>query len=209
MLSNKICISETTCFSPIITYAYLVQCQSFCIEQHEHYQRKSFRNRFIIDSAAGKQSITIPLEGGKNNNTPIREVKISYTTKWQLEAIHSIQSNYGKAPYFEFYFDKISQLLEMRPLFLIDYNQSIFDTMSSLLGIEKKIIYSENYIKSYNDKTHIDLRNKILPSNHDQYPCTPYLQLFEEKNNFLTNLSIIDLLFNLGGIKTLFSKFDA
>jgi hypothetical protein len=43
-----------------------------------------------------------------------------------------------------------------------------------------------------------DRRNIILPKNYSQWNPVKYRQVFEERTGFLPNLSVLDLLFNVG-----------
>ena len=62
------------------------------IEQHENYVKGSYRNRCHIVAANGVLPISIPLQKGKHQQTPIREVRISYIDLWQKMHWQSIQS---------------------------------------------------------------------------------------------------------------------
>ena len=52
--------------------------------------------------------------------------------------------------------------------------------------------------KKYNDKVDDDYRYHADVKNTDKTKCIPYIQMFQDRNNFLNNLSILDLLFMEG-----------
>jgi len=65
-----------------------------------------------------------------------------------------------------------------------------------LLKITTEIKYTAEYIEKPELE---DLRTSIHPKKKMQQSLTePYFQVFEERNGFIPNLSIIDLLFNQG-----------
>jgi len=108
---------ELQYLAPVQYYAKLCSGHPMLIEQHEHYIKRSYRNRAHILGANGVMRLTIPLKKGKNEGQPIREVQIEYVQKWQQQHWQSIQSAYGKAPFFEHYSD------ELRPFFEKKYHK--------------------------------------------------------------------------------------
>ena len=54
---------------------------------------------------------------------------------------------------------------------------------------------SEEYIPT-GDPTRNDLRNKFIPGKNKN--VKPYLQVFTDRSGFMPDLSVLDLLFNLG-----------
>ena len=93
-------------YLPSLQYvSKLLQCPKIYLEQHENYSKGSYRNRCHIAGAQGLQRLSIPLEGGKHQQQPIREVRISNDESWQSQHWTSIKSAYGKSPFFEHYAD--------------------------------------------------------------------------------------------------------
>ena len=69
--------------------------------------------------------------------------------------------------------------------------------MVSLLGLQTEFKLTENYIDSHE----FDLREVLSPKYKGELPnfkSTPYYQVFKEKFGFVENLSVFDLLFNMG-----------
>ena len=190
-------------FLPSIPYfKTILSFEQIILEQKEHYIKRSFRNRSYIASANGKLRLTIPLERGKNQQKPIREVRISYEENWQMKHWRAIYSAYGNAPFFEYYEEEIRPLYEEKMDFLFDYNLKYLNTIFSILAIRPTIQLSQQFLPF--DEPHVeDFRNKINPrittqQNDATHPKLFYPQVFMEKTGFLPNLSILDLIFCTG-----------
>lgn len=170
------------------------------IEQWENYSKGSYRNRCHIIGANGVLALSIPLEKGKNQQTPIRNVQISYRDNWQKVHWQSIQSAYGNAPFFEFYADDLKVHFEEQKEFLFDFNLGLIQTILELMGMDNSCIsFSDEFIKNPPN----DFRNGISPKINKQiedphFEAVPYAQVFLEKHGFLENVSVLDLLFCAG-----------
>jgi hypothetical protein len=189
---------ETQYLPPIDLFSQLSDCQEIIIESCENYQKRSYRNRCFIATANGIQSLTVPLESGKNAQQNIREVKIADTDRWQAQHWQAIRSAYGRAPYFEHYADYLLPFYEKSYTYLFDFNQELFLLVHKLLKTNVQISQTDTFVKKYSDEI-LDLRNQIrnreqpLSKNFKKYP-----QLFEDRHGFLPNLSSLDLLFCMG-----------
>lgn len=98
-------------------------------------------------------------------------------------------SAYKHTPYFLYYEDLFRPFYEQQYEYLIDYNDALNDLVLRLLGKPNKI-----------ERT-ADWQGKELEA-YWQYPRgeagKTYYQLFADKQGFTDNLSIVDLLFNMG-----------
>lgn len=191
-------IIESQYLPPISYFAVLLKQPSIFIEQYENYQKGSYRNRCHIATANGILRLSIPLEKGKNNQTPIKEVKIYNADNWQIQHWRAIKSAYGKSPYFEFYADELCLFFEKKYDFLLDWNTDLLRFMTENIGLPVDIQLTDNYYK--NDNTIMDYRNVISPKkeNLNLFQDLHYGQVFEDKHGFIPNLSILDLLFCKG-----------
>lgn len=183
-------------FSKLIT-------ENAVIEQHENYSKGSYRNRCHIIGANGILPLSIPLEKGKNSQTPIKKVRISYRDNWQKLHWQSIQSAYGNAPFFEFYEGEIKPFFsDERTEFLFDFNLNLIRTLLQLMHLDESCIsFSETFEKT--PENLIDFRNGISPKEQKRIPDPhfepmEYAQVFLEKFGFIDNVSILDLLFCCG-----------
>jgi len=190
-MNKKEAIIPISYFSPI-SHIVIMHQYDTKIELKENYQKRSFRNKCRILGANGILDLSIPLLKGKTNSR-IEDVGISYSQDWISNHLASIRSGYGTSPYFEFYYYKIENILKHRYPYLLDLSLATFEFL-----VEAKIISDFNFTKVYQKiltNENLDLRNNI----HDNVFNIPsYSQVFEDKFGFVSDLSILDLLFNLG-----------
>jgi len=189
-LNKDKAIVPISVFGPIIKFAVIKQCDTL-VEIHENYQKRSMRNRIQILGANGKLNLSIPLEKGKNLKG-IKDVKISYDEDWSRNHIMTIKSAYGNAPYFEYYFDKIEKILTNKHTFLYDLYKESFAFCSKVVNVSE--LESTQGYNSFNTEV-IDLRSSKI---NLTYKIPEYEQVFEDKFGYVSNLSILDAIFNLG-----------
>ncbi len=184
-------VVESQYFPSIQFWAFAQKHGCVKLEKNENYQKRSYRNKCVILSSNGALTLSVPLKKGKNNQTKISDVIISYEDNWIKKHLTSIESAYRSAPYFEYYFDEIEQILLSKYTCLYDLNFHIIDWFGNLLHIP--ILETE----VYKQECVMDFRHKILPKSRAlDYP--KYIQVFSEKLAFESDLSILDLLFCKG-----------
>lgn len=181
-------IIKTEYFAPISTFSGLLDNETVFLESCENYQKKSTRNRIQILGANGPSTLSVPLVKGKNKATPIKDILISYDENWQAKHLHAIRSAYGSAPYFEFYYDDISGILNAPHKRLWDLNWRIFNFLVDSFSLDIQIHETTEYTKEY-DKNILDLRKGVTVNTQKNYN-----QVFENKFGFVSNLSALDLL---------------
>ncbi len=184
-------------YFPCISYCQLLsKSSSLVIEQYDYFRKMSFRNRCIISGSNGLISLTVPVEGGRNNRNVMKDVKICYTENWTLQHWKAIVCSYSKSPYFEYYGESVEQLIKKRHVFLIDKNLEILHWIVKTLKLSCTFEFSiQNSLFDLDNIS--DYRNKWLPNNYLEVSNSlpEYFQIFEEKLGFNVNLSILDLLF--------------
>ena len=187
---NKVLL-PTAYLAPISYYAILLQLSDWQIEHHENFIKQSIRNRCEIYGANKKLRLTIPKKRHKSHKTIITDITISYEEKWQKKHWNSIVSSYNSSPFFEYYKDEIQPAFEKKEKYLIDFNNKLQEIILTILQVNVQYNASTKYNYTGN---FYDMRNHNF-SNND---IKRYDQVFMEKNGFIANLSILDLLFNLG-----------
>jgi hypothetical protein len=193
---------STAYFGPIQYYLQLHQSTDPVIESCEHYVKQTYRNRCIIATANGLMPLSLPIEKSSTGKTDIRDVKLSNHSNWQHLHWNSIESAYNSSPYFEFYADDLRSFFEYKPNYLFDLNESIRVKIYDLLDISDNVRYTTDYLREEEiPEEWQDLRYTFHPKKEKQDPgfaIKPYYQVFKQKFGFLPNLSILDLLFNMG-----------
>jgi hypothetical protein len=183
--------------APIEYYALLLKQEHVIFDVHENYVKQTYRNRCNIMSPNGKQNLTIPLVKAKLKKT-MNNARIFNEDKWQHIHWRSLEAAYRSSPYFEYYEDEFYPFYHDKTYSkLVDFNTDLHLKIVSLLGIEISNELSSKYTSPSENLT--DYRTQISPkSNQDFTVFTKYIQVFEDRNDFMPNLSILDLLFNEG-----------
>ena len=197
----------STAYLPNVQYfRALAQNNGVWIEQWESFPKQSFRNRCQILTEAGPMSLSIPVVKA-NSKQLTKDVRISYTENWQPKHWHAITSAYNSSPYFEYFRDDFWPFFSRRFDFLIDYNSQLTKLIMDILGMKTKISLTDDYVDhkllplAENQIT--DLRDTIHPKQAqtegiNYYTQKPYPQVFDCKIPFAGNMSIIDMVFNIG-----------
>ena len=191
---------STTYFGPIQWYQKLYRAESVQIERWESFQKQTYRNRCIIATTNGPQALTVPIERQFTINC-IKDIRISDHGNWRHLHWNALQSAYGESPFFDYYQDDIRPFFEQRWDYLLDFNEAIREKMCELIDIQPKVDYSKEFTVYSLSSCVPDYRMVIRPKNPEPDPdFTPkrYYQVYEQKHGFLPNLSILDLLFNMG-----------
>ena len=208
---------STTYFGPVQWYQKLYRYEEVEIEQWESFQKQTYRNRCLIATTQGIQALTVPVERG--TSPLIKDIRISDHGNWRHLHWNALVSAYGESPFFEYYQDDIRPFFEKRWDYLLDFNEAIREKMCELLDIQPKVKYSlefkvyslemntlvaEKSTINYKQSTinkEIDFREGIRPKHPMEDPDfepKPYYQVYQQKHGFLANLSVLDLMFNMG-----------
>lgn len=186
---------------PVQYFAHLQSAEQVWIEQYDHYQKQTYRNRCVIAAPDGPLSLTIPIEKPNTQKAFMRDIRISDHGNWRHLHWNAIESAYNHTPFFEYYKDDFRPFYEKKFDFLVDYNEQLCQLVCQLTDIDTSFQRTESYVVEPSN-TIIDLRDAIHPKKEvmddASFSAVPYYQVFQERLGFLPNLSIIDLLFNMG-----------
>jgi hypothetical protein len=191
-LTKKILIPPY--FGPISTWAEIYNCDVIW-DIHKNYNKQSYRNRTFIHSANGVQKLTVPIKHSLIKFT-LNDSYIDNSTNWQQIHWKSIKIAYSSSPYFEFYKDSLEVFFSKKYTKLLDLNMKTIKMVSEWLEVDLNNDFSKKYVEDYNTK--FDLRNLIEHKNKTKKLIPNYTQVFSNKNGFINDLSIIDLIFNEG-----------
>lgn len=167
------------------------------LETAENYLKQTYRNRCTIAGANGALPLSIPIEKPTTLKCPTRDIRISNHGNWRHLHWNAILSAYNMSPFFEYYQDDFIPFYEKGYNFLFDFNEQLRQLICGLLDLHPNIHYTEVYAKEVEN----DFREIIRPKHPREdkaFRPKAYYQVFLNKLGFLPNLSIIDLLFNMG-----------
>ncbi len=186
-------------YLPPVSYFSALQANefNFILEAQEHFPKQTYRNRTRVSSPNGILDLYIPVVKGSKVHTVIKNVKISYDFKWQRLHWLSLQNAYRNSAYFEYYEDELAVFYHKKFDYLFDYNLELLNWTLSKLKKTAPLSFTTEYIKF--PEAQQDLRDKLNFKNPElTFPAKPYFQVFDDRNGFIPNLSIVDLLFSQG-----------
>lgn len=184
-----------TYFPSIYQMAVMVQSELIILEKFDNYQKQTYRNRCLILGPNGKQVLSVPVNYTQKNRQLYKDVKIANEYNWQSNHLKSLQTAYRTSPFYEYYEEEFLILFEKSFQYLIDLNLQCLEILLSLMQFNPEIVYTESFENVINEVR--DHRELVNP-NYKIKKMPKYSQVFESKFNFISNLSILDLLFNEG-----------
>ena len=179
-------------YLPSVNYMVRIVAQKeigFIISNH--FQKQTFRNRTSIYGPNGKMNLTIPIVHRKDLDHQLdKNVLIHQETSWQKNHWRSLEASYRSSPFFEFYELDLYPFFHTRQENLMELNIQLILEILSLLEVDIDINKEEEISSEF--------RALILAKEKTNKSNPVYSQVFAPKHGYLDNLSILDLLFNLG-----------
>lgn len=194
---TEVCLTSAY-LAPVEYYVALANAGTVFLELYDFYEKQTYRNRCNILTANGISALSIPVEKPSGVKILTRDVRISDHNDWQQQHWRSIESAYNSTPFFEYYKDDFQPFYEKKWDFLWDFNFQLLTKVLELLDLQVSLKFTGAYHLSLNE-TITDLRDSIHPKKENSDTnLKSYYQVFEQRFGFQKNLSIIDLLFNMG-----------
>lgn len=184
-------------FAPIGWYAALAAYGHAVVDTSRRYDRREKAvHRYDIVDVRGPLSLTVPVASPAGCDGPPTwdDVSVSRHGRWWHVHRVTLESAYGRTPYFEFVIDRFSSLLEdpgEQPPSALDYARRADEAVRSFLGLETAVEWRP---ATAADVDGYDLRRR-LP---DTSAMPAYFQVRSSALGFIPSLSILDAVFNLG-----------
>jgi hypothetical protein len=221
----KIAIHQPN-FLPWIGYFNKINhADTFVFLDDVQFERgKTFTSRTKIIASRSEYWLTVPVLG-KSELSPIKDIKVDCPKIWKRKHLKTLELNYKKHPHFESVYELICNAYQHDFDYLKEYNILLIKSICQFLNIETSFINASDLVhgnnlkgwakiisilqeleadeylsgagagsKRYIDET--DLSNKNIRISWQNFQIIPYPQF--EVQNFISHLSIIDLLFNHG-----------
>lgn len=181
-------------YLPSVAYVARLLRDDCVIDLGEHYIKRSERNRARILAAHGPMDLTVHLADANRPCTPVRDMRIDYSKRWQHQHWLALVSAYKASPFFDYFASYFEPFYHREFRSLADYDLRLLDVLLDLAGIGRRPRVSERYVEA--QPGDLDLRPK-----HEKDPAfvaEPYVQVFSDRMPFAANLSFADLLFAEG-----------
>jgi len=175
----------------ILSMAKIQRMPLVRINRREAFQKGTGRNRMTIAGSQGASLLSIPILGGRSHHQTYGETPIDHRLPWRRRHFGALRSNYGKAPYWEHYADGLAELYNKEYQWLFDWNLYVLRYLLAWLAPNTSITETDEPAQSRFDE-------KQTARQPTPTPLPYYHQVFAEKTGFLPNLSVLDLLLNVG-----------
>ncbi len=176
--------------------AACLKAETIFIEAFETYPKQTIRNHCFIYGPNGKQKLSVPVTKINGNHTLVKDIRISDILPWQKIHWRSIETAYNNSPFFLYYRDHFEDFFNASYDNLLEMNTEILNVILNILGVRTAVKFTEKFEilpgvpdLRYTAKNNPGLKGPIL---------TAYEQPFSGRHGFLADLSILDLIFNLG-----------
>ncbi len=177
-------------YLPSVAYFKALISGDYIIDIGEHFVKRSERNRAQIMTANGVMSLSVNIKNANRPRTPMANVQIDYSKRWQHQHWLAILSAYKSSPYFDYYADTLEEFYKTEYQYLTEYNTALTKLLLRLLSQSDELKISSSYVTATAED--IDLRAKGAQLSNTSYE--PYIQVFADREPFAPNLSMRDLL---------------
>jgi hypothetical protein len=186
-----------TYFPSISHFVTMAQSENIVFEMEDNFQKQTNRNRTYIYSPNGIQLLNIPVKHSKQMHQKTKDVKIENDFDWQKQHFKSIEAAYRSSPFFEYFEDEIRPIFEKKHTFLMDLNFETITFISKCLRMKLESETTIEYFHEVDSNATLDFRI-LVDGKKDTSQFETYTQVFDDKHGFLSNLSVLDLIFNEG-----------
>ena len=199
-------VMGSMCAASVRCYAAALKSGTLLVDLDEkRLPLRHSHHRYRIDGPNGVQTLTVPLMGSTNNMmTPLRDVLISEHGDWRRLHWGALFSAYGRSPYFDYVADDLSRVINGGQRYLQEFNAQMHEVIVDFmdLPLETRVMAKDECPEDV-----MDLRGRIGMKKPDTLSISnvPYYQMWQGQEGFRQDLSILDLMMNMGreGIFTL------
>ena len=193
---SKNILVQPAYFASIAQYAAILQADDITFEIHDNFLKQTYRTRCFIFAANGKLLLNVPVNKIKGQKTITANTEISYAEDWQKLHLKSLQSAYQNSPFFEYYEHDLAKIYNTHFTSLGELHQACHNFVMDTLQEKITTKTTSDYIINPNHL--IDLRTWIDAKKDIDIHFSNYIQMFDDKHGFISNLSILDLIFMEG-----------
>lgn len=181
MPGRRVVVPPAYCGS-VRRYAAICQAEGVAVDTTRRFnKREKLTHRCTISGPNGLQRLTVPLEKPQEwHSTRLEDVRVSTHGDWWLVHWGAICAAYGRTPFFEYYADDLLPAYSGTIERLVDLDSMIDRFCRKALGLP----------------VDDDLSLPVAPM--PEVRDVPYYQMWASRFGFVRDLSVLDLLFNMG-----------
>jgi hypothetical protein len=196
----------------------MLSCDLFVFLDDVLHSKRAITSKNKIKAPEGVRLLSVPLA---NKEVLIKDLIIHNGQNWHQKHWNSLTSCYSRSPFWKEYRDKFAPVFAHPGTNLVELNLSLLSVIKDILEIATPVVRSSQipaldgkkgtriinicrhfgastYLsgtgaRAYNDELEFTENNIRLV--YQSYKISEYPQLW---NNFIPNLSVVDLLFNCG-----------
>lgn len=214
-------IHQPECFPYPGFFAKMMASDGFVILDNVQFKKNNFQNRNRILTHGNPNWLTVPVATKGHMTSTIRDIKISSQVDWKSRILNLLYDSYHNHPYYDDLIKDIQSIVLISSDSLFEFNMAFINLVRDWLNIQTPIVYAsdlpisshksdlvldicnhlnvERYISGKGGIEYLD-REKFLDSSIDLYCMYPRGKFVYPQSviDFVPNLSIIDLLMNVG-----------
>ena len=193
-------VTDYQYFGNICFIELLYKEKQVCFDSHAPFTKMSFKNKMVILSAQGPLALTIPIVGGRDQKTSINNIRIAYDAPWQAQHFKALKTCYKRAPYFEYYEADLEKLYATKKEFLVEFLEACHQFLQKVVKGKWELIKLKEYAQKIKEEETKKEIHPWQPNNYAHFTIkNEYQQVFTSSSGFIQNLSILDMLFCVGG----------
>jgi hypothetical protein len=189
-------------FPNVLWWAAYANSDRVTIDLGEHFIKQSYRNRFDIAGHLGRQILSVSVSRPSGQKIALKDVVLFKEHEWKRLHLRSLKSAYNSSPWYSFYEEEIVALFQKDYNNLSSFNLESIRWLSNKLKLTGNLQLSMSFVEEFD----LDLRASFKGQKWIDIEFERYPQVFEEKLGFISNLSALDVLFNLGPEAGLYIK---
>lgn len=208
-------------YLPWIGYFALIDLADvFVFLDDVQFDRRSWQQRNKIKGPNGEILLTVPVRKAPRD-TPINEIEVNYEQDFPANHLANLKHNYRPASHFDRYWSVLSSDLRAAPVRLVDLNVQLIASLADEIGFTSRFVrssalfangYKDGYLASIcqelsaseylspiGSRAYLEHSSEFADRGIDvrylefEHPSYPQLH-----GAFLSHLSVVDLLMNVG-----------
>ncbi len=217
----RVAIMQPT-FIPWLGYFGLMEfVDIFVFLDNVQFDKRSWQQSNKIKSGLNESKLTVPVFSKGKKDQLIKDVNIDTSSLFRNKHLKTIKQNYQNSDYFSVFYPMIENVYNTSNDNLCDFNSKFIKMIKNYLEIKTQILYASKlnvrgtkanllaeicrslgaieYISPLTSKVYLDLtsvfQEKKIEIKYFDYKHPSYSQM---SSNFISHLSVIDLIFNCG-----------